>query len=227
MKQLWESLGNAENSLSKSAFKTAVWIVTKAALAQDKAKNDCSERWPSYAEALAEERARLPCASDHGSGPSEAHLDKLVDSRLACIRPVLRAEVALGLGLSTEKPTHEAVLRRNVGAHARGIAASWDIAALDSKGLRSAQKVLKSADTQRLAERLHLVELRLACLEARTSEDLGRSSLNAAEETHGAHHFNGSDSGDVASSEAQSGDDDATLLASRIPVYRTSRRVKG
>ena len=53
------------------------------------------------------------------ASPDEAQVAVLLQDRMACIAPVLRADLRASLDLATPSPKHQDVLRRNVAAHPR------------------------------------------------------------------------------------------------------------
>ena len=90
-------------------------------------------------------------------------LEELVQDRLECIAPVLRAELLAALAPSGMDPVvdPDAQLRRNVAAHPRQKSASYKISSLDRVQLRSLQRGYRSDIHSKVDE----LAIRLSCLE--------------------------------------------------------------
>ena len=133
-----------------------------------------NERWPSFEEALAEER-RSGNSSDEVFPPAaigflppvdETTIDALIADRLKCIEPHLRSELLSALGRTAPAQTTDPCqkLRRDVAAHPRGSAASEVISQLDQRDLKRAQEAgRKDPDMLRI---VHGLAVRVSSLEA-------------------------------------------------------------
>ena len=128
--------------------------------------SDEVERWPSFAEALAEEMG----TSDSGDGCgapvvhveptvvpknldyklpqklTDAEIQFRIDDRWACIRPVIERDILEACGKHSHLLPSDADLRRNVAAHARGAGASLLVSQLSASQLRRAQKLGNSSE---------------------------------------------------------------------------------
>eukprot|EP00930_Biecheleria_cincta_P041984 TRINITY_DN28870_c0_g1_i1.p1 TRINITY_DN28870_c0_g1~~TRINITY_DN28870_c0_g1_i1.p1 ORF type:complete len:637 (+),score=91.10 TRINITY_DN28870_c0_g1_i1:144-2054(+) len=81
-----------------------------------------------------------PQSCSESSEPTEELLASLVEDRLACVGPVLEAQLRNALGKCIARIDHRIVLRRNVAAHVRNDTAALQISSLSPTELRRHQR---------------------------------------------------------------------------------------